>query len=534
MPFLSGQHTRATAPAGGPRNAVDRWEPGTGLSSANGFGYAGTGPHPLAGTGLFGDHYEALFRCQPWANAAIRKLTSLQCQLPRKVYQRRRRGREDARRSPYGQLIARPSSTMDPYRFWSWFVLQYHLHGRSFALKERDSLGRPVQLHLVHPSRMRYGPPGGGWVAPSAGGMPTRRNGWWFRDDDGQETAVDRSSFVYWSRLDPAHPLAGVSLLEPLRDTLAMEAAARAASRSLLERGGKHSLILKAPKLLAGASAAVQNLADQYERRHGGIDNRGRPLILEAGMEAIPLDQSPSDMEYIQGRKLNRGEVAAVADLPPPAIHILDDATYSNITTQLRMVYQLSMPPHLTSLEATLDFDLRDGRFGEDREPDFGDAFYFEHLVDGVLRGTPEERIAAHAQAIQTGQEMPSEARELENRPFVEGSDRLFVNSAMVTIEAAASTDDLPPAVERAAAAVGAGGSPAAAALTETTATGPGLTTQQVDTLMGRLGRVGDLAQLDERFVAGLDEERAAWVQGAVAVAVDVADLKDLIKRSRA
>ena len=509
MPIISGGFTRSTAAQ--PWQNADRWTPGTGLSSTNGFGYDGAGAHPL--TALGGHHlaYDAIFEQHLWPNVAIRKLTSLQLQLPMKVYQRRRRGRDDARRTPFGQLMAKPSSALNPFAFWRWFVLCYHIHGRAFALKGRDAGGRPVELALIHPTRMRYGPKGGGWAAPGADGMEGGGNSWWFCRKDGTEFAVDRASFIYWAQSGPRSPASGMSQLEPLRDTLELEAAARVANKSLYLRGGKHSMILKTPKNFGnGTSAVLMRLADQYEARHGGALNWGRPLILEDGMDAMPLDQSPKDMEYVLARQLNRTEVAAAFDIPPPAIGQLEHATFSNVTEQNRMLYRLTMPPHLQSFESMIDFDLRDGSFG-DGPPDFGEAFYFEHLIDGVLRGSTEERIAANAQAIQTGQMMPSESREMENRPYVPGSDRLFINTAMAPLDALDQGAAAAPALPA--------GAPVALAKADRSA------------VMGRLGRLRSLDDIDGRLTAGLPDEAAAVVMACAAEATSVADLKDQIKR---
>ena len=513
MPIVSGATTKSTAPT--------MW------TSANGFAYAGQGQHPLGRFVSDAYAYELVFERQLWAQVAIEKLTNLQMQLPFKVYERSDRGRGPAGDSPFGELMARPSDSMDPVTFWGWFTLQRHIHGAAFARKVRDRGGRPVRLRLIHPTRMRYGPPRGeSWDRDTQPGV-----GWWYTTDPRTlvEERIERSEFVAWRRRSPRHPELWLSMLEQLRDTLETEAAAKLANRSLMQRGGKHSVILKTPKNFgAGTSAVLERLADQYQRRHGGVDNWGRPLILEDGMEPVLLDQSPREMEYIEGRRLNREEVAAAADIPPPAIGILDRATFSNVTEQNRMLYRLTMPPLLQSFEAMINFDLRDGRHGRPGPPDFGDAFYFEHLIDGVLRGSTEERIAANAQAIQTGQMTPAEARELENRPFLEGSDRLFVNTAMAPLDEAPAMS--PPALTRTA---GPGGGSVAA--------GAGQPRRSLDRatagkVVGRLSRVADLAGIDRaQLVAGLDEPAAAVVRQAVDHVVDlggdVAGLRKLIAR---
>lgn len=516
MPIISGAVTKSTAPG--------VW------TSADGFAYTGAGLHPLAG--YFGASqayaYEAVFERQLWAQVAIVKLLSLQILLPMKVYQRADKGREDARQSPFGQLIAQPSTTIDPIQFWSWFILQRHIHGKAFAMKVRDAGGRPVQLKLVHPTRIRYGPARGEQAGPEGQGAR-----WWYVTDPRSlaEKPLERWEFIAWRRPNPCHPEQAMSPLEQLRDTLEAEAAARLANKALYSRGGKHSIILKTPKNFGAApSLVLKRLSEQYAERHGGVENWGKPLILEDGMEPVQLDHSPEDMQYVEGRLVNRTEVAAAFDIPPPAIGQLERATFSNVTEQNRMLYRTTMPPLLQSFESMINFDLRDGRHGRTVLPDFGEAFYFEHLVDGVLRGSTEERVSSYATAIQTGQMTPAEARELENRPFIEGSDRLYINTAMAPFDQAAQPQGPASGGQGQAAlpAASAGGS-----------TAPGqarrLDPAAISTVMGRLSRPKALAELDPvRLVDGLDQRSAAVVAQAVEHVAEldgtVAGLRRLIK----
>jgi hypothetical protein len=117
-------------------------------------------------------------------------------------------------------------------------------------------------------------------------------------------------------------------------------------------------------------------------------------------------------------------------------VQILDRATFSNITEQMRSMYRDTMAPRLRFIESTLEMELRDGRMGEQVEPDFSEGVYAEFLMDEVLRGDFEVRVPAIAQAIQTGQLTPNEGRRIENRPPVEGGDVLLVNGALLPVDA--------------------------------------------------------------------------------------------------
>jgi phage portal protein BeeE len=65
--------------------------------------------------------------------------------------------------------------------------------------------------------------------------------------------------------------------------------------------------------------------------------------VLEEGMEPKPLTLTAEEAQYIETRKLNREEVCAAYDMPPPVVHILDRATFSNITEQMRSMYRDTM-----------------------------------------------------------------------------------------------------------------------------------------------------------------------------------------------
>ena len=58
------------------------------------------------------------------------------------------------------------------------------------------------------------------------------------------------------------------------------------------------------------------------------------------GLVSVPLSYrfNAEEMQYIESRKLNREEACMVYDMPPPVIHILDHATFSNITERVSTI----------------------------------------------------------------------------------------------------------------------------------------------------------------------------------------------------
>lgn len=359
--------------------------------------------------------YVALYERQPWINAAVKKLASATGRLPLKTYQRTATGRDDARDTPYGQLLRRPNKRIDPVTLWRWVSSTEDIFGESFLGKVRDAGGRPVELVPLHPTWMHY----------------DTSDQQWSVDDGKRRFDIDRRDFIHFRYYAP-NGVRGLSPLEPLRSTLENEEGARRANSAMWRNGGRPSVVLSHPRTLS--DPAAERIAASWADIHGGVDNWAKAAVLEEGMTATVLPLNVEELQYIEARKLNREEVCGVYDIPPPVLHILDRATFSNITEQLRSMYRDTMAPRIGAIESTLEHELRDGRMGANVEPDFPDNLYAEFLMDEVLRGDFEVRVNAWATAINTGQVTPDEARRAENRPFVEGSDKLLINAALVPV----------------------------------------------------------------------------------------------------
>jgi hypothetical protein len=115
--------------------------------------------------------------------------------------------------------------------------------------------------------------------------------------------------------------------------------------------------VLKHPGELS--EGAQTRLRANWESRHSGADNMGGTAILEEGMDAQVIQLTAEEMQYIESRKLNLQEACMVYDVPPPVVHILDHATFSNITEQMRSMYRDTMAPRLEDVESVIDFYLR-------------------------------------------------------------------------------------------------------------------------------------------------------------------------------
>lgn len=455
--------------------------------------------------------YAELYKTQPWVYTLVRKLGTSQSRLPLKVYQRvSDTERVTARDTPYGRLIRNPNPTMGAKLLWNWVASTTELYGEAMLYKLRDASGMVRELHPVHPANIlvRRNPDTGLIEYAYMAYQTATPTVWAFPAED----------IVHFRGYNPDNTTRGLSPCEPLRQTLLSEDAMRRGQNALWRNGARPSVSLSTDKSLS--QGAIDRLKAQWDSAHSGVDSWGKTAILEEGMVPHILQLNAEEMQYIQGRHLNREECCAVWDVPPPAVQILDRATFSNITEQMRSLYRETMAPRLEASEDTLASQLA---------PDFDltGELYAEYDLDAVLRGSFEARIAAKAQAIQTGQITPAESRAEENLPFIDGSDVLLVNAALIplrvaqAIEVSTGTDVevLPQKVR---------------AVTDG-AVIKSLSVADGRALSGRLRRVDDVNSIDPTsWLAGIADSETAQslLAAAVARGVDVPTLRGWVAAS--
>lgn len=428
--------------------------------------------------------YAQIFETQPWINTLVTKVASSASRLPFKIYER---GTGDSRNaaddSPFGQLMANPNRRDDARFFWLWTVSTFELYGESLWVKARPRRGAaPTELWPMHPANVRVGLSDAGQVEYEHWATQTR----WSADD-----------MVHFRSYNPKDLRRGLSRLEPLRGSLTSEEAIRTAQEAIWRNGARPSVVLEHPKDIGEGPA--KRLRADWESLYSGVGSWGKTAILEEGMKANVIQMSAADMQVDAFRKLSREEACGVYDVPPPVVHILDHATFSNITEQMRSMYRDTMAPRLGTYESVIQKQLR---------PDFDPAGrqYGEFLLDEVLRGDFETRADAYQKGITSGWIKPSEVRTLENMPDAgPEADRLYVNAALVPMSSQPSTPQREQETQT----------------RELTAAPDKLTPdawQLVQrSLMGRLSRVETVADLDvQKFVEGIPQQVAERILAIV------------------
>lgn len=335
--------------------------------------------------------YAHLYRVQPWVTVVVNKIANLIARLGVNVWDLSvPEAKQLDLTSPFAQLMAKPSELMDPYSFWLWVAATIEVYGETYLIKERGgATGNQVTGFVpMHPARTQI-------HRDDTGALTYRFMG---RPDE----LIPEKDVVAFKQFNPDGMMRGMSRLEPLRSTLMNEDSARRCNESFFKNMGRPSVIFHTDKILG--KEGRERVQQGWAAQHAGSSNVGKMAIFEDGITPTPVQLTADEMNYIESRKMNREEVCAVYDIPPTAVHILDKATYSNITEQMRSVYRDSMAPRIEFIESVLNWSLSN-EFNGTKEAKFA--------VAEVLRGDFEHRATSVAMLVEKGIMKPSEARPL-------------------------------------------------------------------------------------------------------------------------
>lgn len=371
------------------------------------FDYSGDGGIELIGySGA--SSYASLYRDQHWVRVAVDKLARGVARLPLLGYghgdeatnDRERLGRDHE----LSRLLKRPYPRGSRFRLVESIVGHVAIYNSALVAKYRPGPGRPVEELWPVPWRI---------VSPITG-------------DDGMILAYEvrgpagASKFLLAEDCIHFRYFDGVSPLRSLARTLALEdAAQRYGIASFANAARPSGAFVSAQALRPEKKTELQA---QLAGAWSGIDNSFKTLLLDAGLDYKTFGGSATDAQTIEHRKLNREEVCAAFDIPPPILHILDRATFSNIDEQHRMWYQDTLGPWLTMIEDTIEAELLEGELA------FADTFV-EFNLNEVLRGDPQKRAEAYSKFLTSGTYTINELRRLENLPRIEHplADAVFV-----------------------------------------------------------------------------------------------------------
>lgn len=334
--------------------------------------------------------------------------------LPLMVYRRRKDVRERVSGSIHKLLHDAANDEMSSFDWRKYTFERVMTGGRAFTYIERDSRDQPINLWPLNPEG----------VTVKRENLRTR-----YEYSDGSGT---KKVYEAWEMIDLPFSLAadGVRHRGPIasnKDVIGLAIAATQYGSKFFQGGGVPPFAVTGGFQSPGAMARATS--DLEEAVRTAAKEERQALILPNGLEIKPIGVEPEKSQLVELKRFIIEEIARIYSLPPVFLQDLTHGTFSNTEQQDLHFVKHTLKRWAEQFEQELNLKLfgRENRSGR----------YAELNMDGLLRGDFKTRMEGNALAIQTGQLMPNEAREHENRPPRPGGDRLYVQGAMIPAETA-------------------------------------------------------------------------------------------------
>lgn len=340
--------------------------------------------------------------------ACVRLIAQTISTLPLNLYERTDVGRVEANGHPLARLLRmKPNADMTAVVFWEAVVASILLQRGAYV--EKRMIGtRTVSIDFIHPIR----------ISRASGG-------WRILDLDGsqREVPIDRVVYIPAFSIDGR---CGKSVIEYGAEVLGSALAANKAANGTFKNGLQPTVAFKYPGTLrenqrADAREAIEKLS--------GASKAGKPIILEAGTDAMTIGINPKDAQLLESRGYSSDEVCSMFGVPPVMIGRGDKASsWASSSESLNTWFlQYSLRPWMRRIEmAVWDGLLTPAEQGR---------YYAEFAVEGLLRADTAGRTALYASALQNGWMNRNQVARLENMPPVPGGDIYTVQSNLVPID---------------------------------------------------------------------------------------------------
>lgn len=199
------------------------------------------------------------------------------------------------------------------------------------------------ELYPLRPDRMKLVPGRNGQAAAyefSTGGRNATFNM--------PQNLTDQAPILHMRMFHPTNDSYGLSSVEPAAYSIDIHNSAGSYNKSLLDNQARPSGAL----IYKGKEGAENLTDDQFDRLklelkevYEGVENAGRPLVLDGGLDWKDMGMNLRDLDFVEGKRESAREIALAFGVPPMLLGIPGDNTYSNYAEANRAFHRQTVLP---------------------------------------------------------------------------------------------------------------------------------------------------------------------------------------------
>lgn len=381
----------------------DKWyQPG-------GFFYGGIGTKTKSGTAV--SELNAMKLAVVWA--CIKILSEDSASLPLHLYRRRKGGGKDKAWADdrYFLMHDQPNPEMTAMSFRETYASHLLSWGNGYAEKEKTGgrINKTIALWPITPNRVTvkrndkkkiiY------QVSMEGSGL--------------QSVTLQKESVLHTPGLS-FNGLIGYSPIGAAREAIGLGMALEEFGELYFGQGTHPGVVVSHPASLSPQSH--KNLTKSLSDEHSGLGKSHRLMLLDEGMKIEKLGIPNDEAQWLESRRFQNIDIGTrIYRLPPQMYGEYDKASTYGSAEQFSIDYVTkSLRAWLVRLEQSYNMALLD-------ESERG-IYFFEHNVEGLLRGDIAARYAAYVMGKRNGFLNADEIRESENlNPIPEGLGKEYI-----------------------------------------------------------------------------------------------------------
>jgi HK97 family phage portal protein len=291
----------------------------------------------------------------------------------------------------FALLHDQPNDFQTAVEFWEMVVLHLCTRGNSYSFVNRTRSGAIAEIIPQHPDMVRATmlP---NWTLQYQVAMP-----------DGTFKTYGQGELLHIRGLTTNGWL-GISPIAYARESIGLALATEKFGSQLFRNGAKMGGVLEHPGKLS--DEAYKRVKESFDAATSG-ENAHKTALLEEGMKFAKVSMTGEDAQFLETRKYQRSEIAAIFRVPPHMIGDLEKATFSNIEQQSLEFVTYSLMPWLVRIEKAVKRDLLTPKERATLSLKFNTA--------ALMRGDAKSRSEYYASGILNGWMTRNEARASES-----------------------------------------------------------------------------------------------------------------------
>jgi HK97 family phage portal protein len=325
--------------------------------------------------------------------ACCRVIGNGMAQVPFKLMQKNGRRRIPATSHPLYRLLSlRPNDWQTSFEFRQMLAWHIELCGNAYVFKNRGVTGKILELIPLPPGRVTPKQDENLRITYAVAGL------------DGTTRTLTRDQ-IWHLRGPTIDGFHGLDVVKLAREAIGLAMATEEAAGRLHKNGIQNTGVYAVDSTLD--KKQYDDLAAWISKQFAGLQNAGKPMILDRGAKFLNTSMSSVDAQSNETRKTQVEQICSFMGVLPIKVGFSDKtATFASAEEMNRAHREDCLSPRWESFEQSAMINLL-------TEAELEAGLYFNFTEEGLLRGSAKDTKDVLLGYVNGGLMYPNEGRDL-------------------------------------------------------------------------------------------------------------------------